>query len=199
MEDLVLSIMEDSEDVDFILSSDTAFDVAKDLIEDGIEFEEMKEWEVIDEINKSVAVILSQVLTKDGYIYYIENYLLDNGAGKLMDGADVVFIDEEIEDLVDPDKIESEVVIVITEDIEENCDCECFEVGFQEGYNQALEDASVDSVNLTDNGVVVVELQRRFSIDTIKKMSDKFKEAFPDNEVLIYCVNDINLKIINKN
>lgn len=139
MKDLILDLMEGSEDVDFILSKDTAYEVVLALLDDGRVFEEMEEFEIIEEINNSVAVIISQILTGEDYIYILENYLFDNGTAKGMDGADLVVIEDEIEDLVDMDKIYSENIAIAISD-EDSCECECFEVGFQEGYNQALED-----------------------------------------------------------
>lgn len=198
MKDLVLSIMEDSEDVDFILSSDTAFDVALDIIEDGRVFEEMEEFEVIDEIQNSVAVILSQKLTDEGYIYMIENYLLDNGVAKVMGGADLVFIEDEIDDLVDMDKIDSDIAIAIISISEEQCDCECFEVGYEEGYNQALEDMCINTTCFTSADVIVIELKRRLPVESIKNIKNSIQRAFPNNEILMYCIDDFNLKIINK-
>lgn len=114
MKDLVLDIMDKSEDIDFILSKDTAYEVALTLLDDGRVFEEMEEFEVIEEINNSVAVIVSQILTDEGYIYILENYLFNNGTAKGMDSADLVVIEDEIEDLVDMDKIYSEVDIPIS-------------------------------------------------------------------------------------
>lgn len=114
MKDLVLDIMDKSEDIDFILSKDTAYEVALTLLDDGRVFEEMEEFEVIEEINNSVAVIVSQILTDEGYIYILENYLFNNGTAKGMGSADLVVIEDEIEDLVDMDKIYSEVDIPIS-------------------------------------------------------------------------------------
>lgn len=185
MKDFVLELMDQSEDIEFILSKDTAYDVALALLDDGRAFEEMEEFEVIEEINNSVAVIVSQMLTDEGYIYILENYLFDDGTAKGMDGADLVIIEDKIEDLVDRDRIYSrDVVIAVAE--EEECEC-CVD----------FEDEKTNINSLTDSSVVVVELKRRFPIKTIERIRDSFEKAFPNNEVLIYNIEDLNLKVIN--
>lgn len=197
MKDLVLDLMDNSEDIDFILSRDTAYEVALALLDDDRIFEEMEEFEVIEEINNSVAVIMSQVLTDEGYIYILENYLFDNGTAKGMDGADLVVIEDEIEDLVDIDKVYSEDIVVVVSD-EDSCECECFEVGYEEGYNQALEDVRINTTCFASGDVIVVELKRRLPVESIKNIKNSIQKTFPDNEILVYCIDDFNLKIINK-
>lgn len=159
MKDLVLDLMDNSEDIDFILSRDTAYEVALALLDDDRVFEEMEEFEVIEEINNSVAVIVSQILTDAGYIYILENYLFDNGTAKGMDGTDLVVIEDEIEDLVDIDKVYSEDIVVVVSD-EDSCEYECFEVGYEEGYNQALEDVRINTTCFTSGNFIVIKLTR---------------------------------------
>lgn len=144
MKDLVLDLMDNSEDIDFILSRDTAYEVALALLDDGLVFEEMDEVDVFEEINNSVAIILSQVLTKEGYIYFIESYLTDDGEGVIADNEDgLIFIEEEIEDLIDYNKLYADEIIIIKplekDDEYEDCCESIYSEGFDDGYRSALE------------------------------------------------------------
>lgn len=142
MKDLVLDLMNNSEDIDFILSRDTAYEVALALLDDDRVFEEMEEFEVIEEINNSVAVILSQVLTKEGYIYFIESYLTDDGEGIIVGNEGrSIFIEDEIEDLVDFNKLYADEIAIIEslEDECKHCNESTYSDGFDDGYKSALE------------------------------------------------------------
>lgn len=142
MKDLVLDLMDNSEDIDFVLSRDTAYEVALTLLDDNRAFEEIEKFEVIEEINNSVVVILSQVLAKEGYIYFIENYLTDDGEGIIVDNeGGSIFIEDEIEDLVDFNKLCADEIVII-ESLEDECKyCSesTYSDGFDDGYKSALE------------------------------------------------------------
>lgn len=142
MKDLILDLMESSEDIDFILSKDTAYEVALTLLDDNRVFEEIEEFEVIEEINDSVVVILSQVLTKEGYIYFIESYLTDDGEGIIVGNeGGSIFIEDEIEDLVDFNKLYADEIAIIEslEDECKHCSESTYSDGFNDGYKSALE------------------------------------------------------------
>lgn len=191
MKDLVLEIMEQSEDVDFILSRDTAYEAALALLDDGRAFEEMEEFEIIEEINNSVAVIVSQVLTGEGYIYILENYLFDNGTAKGIDGADLVIIEDKIEDLVDIDKVYLDVVMTINDNSEENVFVSALKLDTEK-------DMAIDTYCIKDGDCIVIELAKRLPTQSVANIRKSIKETFPNNEVLIYCKDDFSFKIINK-
>lgn len=141
MKDLVLELMETTEDIEFILSRKTAVDVCLALIKDGIVFEDMDYHDVADEIEKSTVLLLGQILTEDGYIYFVQDYLWKDKTIEI-DG-NIVVIEDEIEDLVDYTRLKATDLVLIGEDDDEELDCECeycngFNDGYNAGYNEAL-------------------------------------------------------------
>ena len=117
MVDKIIDLMCKNENIDFVVSRETATKVVNKLWQDGIKFglpdEEDTLIEVIREINNSVTIVISQTLEKEGYVYFVENYFGESGNAKEMGGKFMpVVVEEEIEDLIDYSNIESSVVII---------------------------------------------------------------------------------------
>ena len=138
MGNLISDLMRDFEDVDFILSKETACEFIKGLLEDGmhlgVEGEEQSYDEAFDEIENSVAVIVSQVLLDEGYCYFVQNYLSKDGTPLTIENEKgEIFIEDTIDDLVDFSKLSARNIVIIGEEDE-------FIYTLEDIYEELIED-----------------------------------------------------------
>lgn len=173
MENLISDLMRDFEDVDFILSKETAYEVIKSFLNDGIclgiEGEEQSYDEAFDEIENSVAVIVSQVLFDNGYCYFVQNYLSKDGTPLTIENKKgEIFIEDTIDDLVDFSKLSARNIVIIGEEDEPSYDLEDI-------YEELIEDLE-DSECVRCS--IMSALEKAYELgynDIIKEINSEFE------------------------
>lgn len=137
----------------FIVGLELADEFVTDVYNSDEEFfYEYTEEEIEDMLNESEFFVCSRNIYEDGDVeYFIEPLLHDEGRQYYLE-SDHVFIEDDLVDVVDIDKISSEEIFTFTieedgeleekeiEDFDEEEDCECdyYYAGFKDGYSQAI-------------------------------------------------------------
>ena len=146
----------------FIVGLELADEFVADIYDSDEEFfYEYTEEEIEDMLNESEFFVCSRNIYEDGDVeYFIEPLLHDEGRQYYLE-SDLVFIEDDLVDVVDIDKISSEEIFTFTieedenfeynffcgeleekeiEEVDEDEDCECdyYYAGFKDGYNQAI-------------------------------------------------------------
>lgn len=128
----------------FIVGLELADEFVADIYDSDEEFfYEYTEEEIEDMLNESEFFVCSRNIYEDGDVeYFIEPLLHDEGRQYYLE-SDLVFIEDDLVDVVDIDKISSEEIFTFTIEEDEDSDdedytCDYYYAGFKDGYNQAI-------------------------------------------------------------
>lgn len=134
--EFLLDVFDTEENFSLLAESDLVLD----LLDEIMEIEDVELVEALENLEDENDFLLLSVI---GNEIIVEEYFNEDGDGLIIDN-DLVIIqegaldEEEIEDLICADDI---LILEVEEDEDVECfECECYENGFNDGYQQALID-----------------------------------------------------------
>lgn len=123
----------------FIVGLELADEFVSDVYDSDEEFfDEYTEEEIEDVLNGNEFFICSRNIYEDGDIeYFIEPLLHDKGIQYYLE-SDYIFIENDLVDVVDFDKISGDEIFTLDIEEDEDYECDYYYAGFKDGYNQAI-------------------------------------------------------------
>lgn len=163
MEELIKELILNSEEssTTFIGDAIEVGNVVIELMEDGVEFVEDDFESVEDLIEENDILSIGRNVYEDGTIdYFIEKVLTNNG-DTLIYGSKVTFIDSDLFDCINIDRIYGDIIVVEAELADEECNGDCEDCYYQEEdeideqemedilFNELLEE--IDELKMDDD------------------------------------------------